>query len=88
MTKEEFITTLKNDKYIADPEETIKYRLPVVQYYLNNYTNSILPYITLQGPVQISSRLVEIIYDPRDFTLLNQAYISILEQFKQGVFNE
>ena len=39
MTKEEFISKLKEDKFFENPEEQVNYRLPVVQYYITNYSN-------------------------------------------------
>ena len=80
MNKQEFLDRLKENKFIENCEELIDYRLPVVQFFLSNYTNSMLS----NGVNTLSSRLINIIPREEDFTLINQAYMSILELYKQG----
>lgn len=77
MTKEDFIARLKEDKFFSNPKELIKYRLPVIQFYLTNFTDSI---------AQINNELfysksITIKYEEEDFTLINQAFESIKKQF-------
>jgi len=79
MTKQEFIDRLKEDKWFDAPQDLIDYRLPVVQFFLSNYTNTTL---MVNGGRLIQSNKVNIQYNKNtDFCLLNQAYESILEQF-------
>ena len=77
MTKEDFIARLKEDKFFSNSKELIEYRLPVVQFYLTNLTDSI---------AQINNELfysksITIKYKEEDFTLVNQAFESIKKQF-------
>ena len=37
MTKEEFISRLKERKNLKTTEEVVEIALPIVQFYLNNY---------------------------------------------------
>ena len=74
MDKTEFFRRLKEDKCFDSPEELIAYRLPVVQFYLSNYTN--LTIINDRQP--INSRLTKIEYNEEtDFPLLNEAFLKI-----------
>ena len=78
MSKEEFLDRLKEDKFFENPQELIDYRLPIVQYYLTNYTN-----VSLMSPDGVfSSKDVTIVYKPEDFILVNYAYERIKEKFK------
>jgi len=77
ITKEEFLKRLKEDKFHKKPQQQIDYRLPVVQYYLTNHTNS----VSVVNGVMTSSNLINIKYLPEDFTLVNQAFDSIKKQF-------
>lgn len=69
MTKEEFIKKLKENKWFDDPQELINYRLPVVQYGLNNVKANII--VNNQF---IDFNNIKIIYKEEDFTLVNQAF--------------
>ena len=73
ITKEEFLKRLKEDKFHKNPQQQIDYRLPVVQYYLTNYTNSVS---VVNGTIT-NSNLINIKYLPEDFILVNQAFDSI-----------
>ena len=82
MTKQQFIDRLKEDKWLEQPQDLIDYRLPVVQFYLKNYTNTAL---MVNGGRVIQSREVNIAYNKNtDFCLVNLAYEGILKQFKEG----
>jgi hypothetical protein len=81
MTKDLFLDTLKQNKWFIEPQLLIDYRLPVVQYYMKNKTNSVF----ILNDTLISSREVNIVYNKNmDFCLLNEAYESILKQYKEG----
>lgn len=81
MTKEEFIENIKENKYIEDLELVIKHRLPVVQYYLKNYTNVIIS----DGIRILHSNMIDIHYNEEfDFTLVNYAYNEIVQKYKRG----
>lgn len=83
MTKQKFIDRLKEDKWLEQPQALIDYRLPIVQYYLKNYTNTAL---MVNGGRVIQSKEVNIVYNKQtDFVLVNWAYECILKQFKEGV---
>lgn len=82
MTKQEFIDRLKEDKWFEQPQDLIDYRLPIIQFFLSNYTNTTL---IVNGGRLIQSNLVNIKYNKNtDFCLVNWAYERILEQFKKG----
>lgn len=82
MNKQEFIDRLKENKWFEQPQDLIDYRLPVVQYYLKNYTNTTL---MVNGGRIIQSNKVNVVYNKNtDFVLVNQAYEDILKQFKEG----
>lgn len=81
MTKEEFIENIKENKYIEDLELVIKHRLPVVQYYLRNYTNVIIS----DGIRTLRSNMIDIHYNEEsDFNLVNYAYNEIVKKYKNG----
>ena len=77
MTEQEFLSGLKEDKWFNNPNELIEHRFPFIQYYLKNKTNSQL--ITPMGI--IDSKLVELIYDKNEYLQINQAFMSIKQQF-------
>lgn len=81
ITEEEFIQRLKEDKFPSDPKELIEYRLPVVQYYLTNYTNSTI--VNTNTKVAINSKNILIIERDEDFTLINIAFEGIKNQLKE-----
>ncbi|NLI41622.1 MAG: hypothetical protein GX421_10660, partial [Caldisericales bacterium] len=51
MTKEEFISKLKERKNLKTTEEVVEIALPIVQFYLNNYQGNVYK--------QIEDKLVE-----------------------------
>ena len=82
MTKTEFFDRLKENKWFEQPQDLIDYRLPIVQFYLKNYTNTAL---MVNGGRVIQSKEANIVCNKNtDFCLVNQAYESILEQLKKG----
>jgi hypothetical protein len=81
MTKDLFLDALKQNKWFDEPQLLIDYRLPVVQYYMKNKTNSVF---ILNGSMVESSK-VNIVYNKNtDFCLVCEAYESILKQYKEG----
>jgi len=60
MTKQEFIDRLKEGKWFEQPQDLIDYRLPVVQFFLSNYTNTTL---MVNGGRLIQSNKVNIQYN-------------------------
>jgi len=75
MEKEEFIKRLKENKISDNPEELFEYRFPVLQYFMSNYTNVMLD---INGR-KLTSNLCTIIKDEKEFTLVNQAFESLLK---------
>jgi hypothetical protein len=87
MTKEEFISKLKERKQLKTAEEVVEIALPIVQFYLNNY----------QGNVYIDNRrvggtIVEVDFSeikinipdtPERINLTNLAYISLLNRVEE-----
>jgi hypothetical protein len=87
MTKEEFISKLKERKQLKTAEEVVEIALPIVQFYLNNY----------QGNVYIDNRrvggtIVEVDFSeikinipdtPERINLVNLAYISLLNRVEE-----
>jgi hypothetical protein len=80
MTKTDFTTALQTDAWFDSPDELIDYRLPVVQYYMQTYTNRL---IVVNGAM-LSTRHVNIVYREQDFCLVNQAYEYIKNEFNEG----
>lgn len=82
MTKTEFIDRLKENKWFEQPQDLIDYRLSVVEFYLKNYTSTTL---LVNNGHMVQSNKINLKYNKNtDFCLVNQAYESILEQFKKG----
>lgn len=83
ITKEEFHTILKEDKFHSDFDEQVKYRYPAVVYWMANYA----PQYQINGSM-INLRLINII-EPNDISnklLLNQAFNQIKARFDNGEF--
>ena len=83
ITKEEFHTILKEDKYHSDFDEHVKYRYPAVVYWMVNYA----PQYQINGSM-INLRLINIIEpnDDNNKLLLNQAFKQIKARFDNGEF--
>ena len=87
MTKEEFISKLKERKNLKTTEEVLEIALPIVQFYLNNY----------QGNAYIDNRkvggtIVEVDFTevkintpdtPERINLVNLAYINLLDRVNE-----
>jgi len=75
MTQDEFLYALSEDKFFENPEEMIKYRLPVVQHYLTNYIN--ISIMTEQGGFNLNQITIERNHTDREFQLINYAFNAI-----------
>jgi hypothetical protein len=73
MDKEEYHKRLKEDKWFESPEELIDHRLPCLQYYLDNEFNMNINGHSLKG--------IQIIYKEDDFTLVNEAFLSLRKRY-------
>jgi len=60
MTKELFTERLTENKYCATDQEVLEYKLPVVQFYITNYTNTTLQFISNNVATTISSKDIKI----------------------------
>lgn len=81
ITKEEFLKRLKEDKYHDNIEEHIEYRLPVLQYYLDNLVN--VQILTNKGPSNLRGLQIERMKQNNDFLLINQAFQSLTNRIKE-----
>jgi len=77
MNEKEFLEGLKEDKWFDKPNELIEHRFPFIQHYLKYKSNAQL--ITPMGI--IDSKLIDLIYDEEEYTLINQAFMAIKQQF-------
>lgn len=84
MTKEEFISKLKERKNLKTTEEVVEVALPIVQFYLNNYQGNVFK--------QIKDKFIEIDFSeikintpdtPERINLVNLAYISLLNRVEE-----
>ena len=84
MTKEEFISKLKERKNLTTVEEVVEVALPVVQFYLNNYQGNVYK--------QIEDKFVEFEFSkininvpdtPERINLTNLAYISLCNRVSE-----
>ena len=84
MTKEEFISKLKEKKQLKTAEEVVEIALPIVQFYLNNYQGNVYK--------QIEDKLVEFEFNkininipntPERINLTNLAYISLCNRVNE-----
>lgn len=62
MTEKEYEFRLRENKWFYNPQELIDYRLPVVQYFMTNFS---------KGQITIKYN------KETDFALVNQAFLSI-----------
>ena len=83
ITKEEFHTILKEDKFHSDFDEQVKYRYPALVYWMANYA----PQYQING-AEFNLRLFNIIEpnDEHNKRLLNQAFSQIKARFDNGEF--
>jgi len=84
MTKEEFISRLKERKNLKTTEEVVEIALPIVQFYLNNYQGNVYK--------QIEDKLVEFEFSkininvpdtPERINLTNLAYMSLCNRVNE-----
>jgi 3-polyprenyl-4-hydroxybenzoate decarboxylase len=84
MTKEEFISKLKEKKQLKTAEEVIEIALPIVQFYLNNYQSNVFK--------QIKDKFIEIDFTevkinipdtPERINLTNLAYVNICNRVEE-----
>ena len=77
MNEKEFLEGLKEDKWFDKPNELIEHRFPFIQYYLKYKSNTQL--ITPMGIIDF--KLIDLIYYENEYTLINQAFMAIKQQF-------
>ena len=84
MTKEEFISRLKERKNLKTTEEVVEIALPIVQFYLNNYQGNVYK--------QIEDKFVEFEFSkininvpdtPERINLVNLAYINLVNRVEE-----
>ena len=74
MDNKEFHKRLKENKWFDDPKKLIDYRLPCLKYYLDNDINMGVNGVNLKG-------LIQIVYKEEDFTLVNEAFLSLRKKY-------
>lgn len=79
MNKKEFLKRLEEDKLFDNMDEHMDYRLPVLQYYLDNLIDYKI--VTQNGPINLKG--VQIKRRSDDFLLVNQAFNSLKQRIKQ-----
>jgi 3-polyprenyl-4-hydroxybenzoate decarboxylase len=84
MTKEEFISKLKEKRQLKTAEEVVEIALPIVQFYLNNYQSNVFK--------QIKDKFIEIDFTevkinipdtPERINLTNLAYVNICNRVEE-----
>ena len=84
MTKEEFISKLKERKNLKTTEEVVEIALPIVQFYLNNYQGIVFK--------QVKDKFIEMDFTevkinipdtPERINLVNLAYINLLNRVEE-----
>ena len=87
MTKEEFISKLKERKNLKTIEEVVEIALPIVQFYLNNYQgNAYIDNRKIGGTiveVDFSKERINIPDTPERINLVNLAYINLLDRVNE-----
>lgn len=87
MTKEEFISKLKERKNLKTTEEVVEIALPIVQFYLNNYQgNAYIDNRKIGGTiveVDFSKERINIPDTPERINLTNLAYISLCNRISE-----
>lgn len=73
MNKETLLQRLKEDKFFDNPDELIEYRLPCIQWYLNNIKMN----ININGQQIDFSKITIVKPDDYNFPLMNQAFESL-----------
>ena len=87
MTKEEFISKLKERKTLKTTEEVVEIALPIVQFYLNNYQGNIFIDNRQIGgtivEVDFSKERINIPDTPERINLVNLAYTNLLDRVNE-----
>ena len=84
MTKEEFISKLKERKNLTTVEEVVEIALPVVQFYLNNYQGNVYKQIEYKFvEFEFSKININIPDTPERVNLTNLAYISLCNRVSE-----
>ena len=87
MTKEEFISKLKERKNLKTTEEVVEIALPIVQFYLNNYQGNIFIDNREVGgtivEVDFSKERINTPDTPERINLVNLAYIKLLDRISE-----
>lgn len=87
MTKEEFISKLKERKNLKTAEEVVEIALPIVQFYLNNYQgNAYIDNRRVGGTiveVDFSEIKINIPDTPERINLTNLAYVNICNRVEE-----
>ena len=82
MTKEEFLKRLKEDKEFDSPEEMLKYKREVLQYFITNYLNTQI--IIPTGTFNLNTlNIVE--GGINEYELVNYAFIAVKGQVLKGI---
>jgi hypothetical protein len=79
LNKEEFLKRLQEDTWFDNPKELITYRLPVIQYFLDHIVKANM----IINGIPLDPKGIQIIERDEDFTLVNQAFLSLKERVKQ-----
>ena len=84
MTKEEFISKLKERKNLTTVEEVVEIALPIVQFYLNNYQGNVYKQIEDKFvEFEFSKININIPDTPERINLTNLAYISLCNRVSE-----
>ena len=87
MTKEEFISKLKERKNLTTVEEVVEIALPIVQFYLSNYQSNVYVDNTRVGgtivEIDFSKENINIPDTPERINLTNLAYINLLDRVNE-----
>ena len=87
MTKEEFISKLKERKNLKTTEEVVEIALPIVQFYLNNYQGNIFIDNRKVGGTIVEVDFTEVKINipdtPERINLVNLAYINLLDRVNE-----
>lgn len=87
MTKEEFISKLKERKNLKTAEEVVEIALPIVQFYLNNYQGNVFIDNRKVGgtivEVDFSEIKINIPDTPERINLTNLAYVNICNRVEE-----
>jgi predicted glycosyltransferase involved in capsule biosynthesis len=84
MTKEEFISKLKERKNLKTAEEVVEIALPIVQFYLNNYQGTVFKQIKDKFiEIDFTEAKINIPDTPERINLTNLAYISLLNRVEE-----